>query len=691
MDMLASLSWLDLVMDLAGTGLMFTAFFFFVSVRALFKLEGYRSIAIVCLATLLYAISSAMMKISLLTGNSIQVSFEYYRLKELLVISSLGLLPYFLGSNVKGPSALRLFNRILAFTGLACFIFFVCVAYSFPQNFLYEPFLFPAGGVEAKTGYLFKVSQALIALNLLYVMTIIVIDLVKWGSFRKVLSVPIGIFMCGILSLSAIWKGNFGYYIDPLASISFSRTVSGQLCLSIGLAFGYLNLFLKQAFEVSKSHDELEESRNYLHSMLYTDVLTGLPNRRRFLADLNQSLAEKRNSAVLLLDLDNFMEFNECFGDDSGDVILKSVSKTLPPVIPSGAALYRMGGDEFSVILNDEYSQEELITLAHRIRDLAGLGFKSGEKTHSFGIAIALVSVPKDGENSETVLSNAYTAMHEAKTGNSICRYSDAMKRDSLMRISTIQHLREDLRGGFFHMVYQPIHDRTGKVSSAEALLRWENKEASIGPDYFIPLLEASGLMPEMGELILRLVLKDLGIRIRDTDTIPLISINLSPQQLKIDGLGVSIANTVTAAGIALERIQFEVTESAFLSHAGVGVANLTYLRARGSPIAMDDFGTGYSNLGYLGNLPIDKIKVDQSFVRTVPSDQSAEGLLRALSDIGKSYNMKLVAEGVETKEQLEFLHAIGFDEYQGYLYSRPLPCIDFLRYIDEKHKGEKD
>jgi len=689
MEILLSLSWPDLVMDLAGSGLMLTAFVFFVSVRMLFKLEGYRSIAVVCSATLLYAIASAMTKISLLSGNSIQISFEFYRIKELLAISSLCLLPYFLGSNIQGPPTLRLFNRILAFTGLACFIFFVCTAYLFPQNFLYEPFPFPSGGVEAKTGNMYTVSEALLALNLLYVLTLVVIDFFKWGSFRKVLSVPGGIFICGILSLSAIWKATFGYYIDPLASISFSRTVSGQLCLSIGLAFGYLNLFLKQAFEVSKSRDELEESRNYLHTMLYTDVLTGLPNRRRFLADLNESLSEKRNSAVLLLDLDNFMEFNECFGDDAGDVILKSVSETLPPVIPSGALLYRMGGDEFSVILHEEYKNEELMALAHMIRDLAGIGFRSGEKKHPFGIAIALVSVPKDGDDSETVLSNAYTAMHEAKTGNSICSYSDAMKRDSLMRISTIQHLREDLRGGSFHMVYQPIHDRTGKVSSAEALLRWENSHASIGPDYFIPLLEASGLMPEMGELILRLIIKDLEIRIRDDDAFPLISINLSPQQLKIDGLGATIANTVTAAGIALGRLQFEVTESAFLDHAGVGVANLTYLRARGSPIAMDDFGTGYSNLGYLRNLPIDKIKVDQSFVRTVPGDKSAEGLLTALSDIGKSYNMKLVAEGVETDAQLNFLHATGFDEYQGYLYSRPLPCDDFLQYMDERYKGE--
>ena len=542
MDMLSSLSWPDLVMDLAGAGLMFTAFFFFVSVRALFKLEGYRSIAVVCFATFLYAIASAMTKISLLAGNSIQISFEYYRIKELLVISSLGLLPYFLGSNIQGPPTLRLFNRILSFTGLAGFIFFVCAAYFFPQSFLYEPFIFPTGGVEAQTGYLFMVAEALLALNLLYVLTLIVIDLFKWKSFRKVLPVPVGIFLCGILSLSAIWKGTFGHYIDPLASIPFSRTVSGQLCLSLGLAFGYLNLFLKQALEVSKSRDELKESRNYLHTMLYTDVLTGLPNRRRFLADLNQSLTERRSSAVLLLDLDNFMEFNECFGDDAGDVILKSMSEILHHVIPSGAVLYRMGGDEFSVILHEEYEHDELMSLAHKIRDLAGIGFKSGEKTHSFGIAIALVSVPKDGEDSETVLSNAYTAMHEAKTGNTICPYSDAMKRDSLMRISTIQQLREDLRRGFFHMVYQPIHDRNGKVSSAEALLRWDNNESSIGPDYFIPLLEASGLMPEMGELIIRLIIADLGARIREADNIPLISINLSPQQLKIEGLGASIA-----------------------------------------------------------------------------------------------------------------------------------------------------
>jgi len=194
-------------------------------------------------------------------------------------------------------------------------------------------------------------------------------------------------------------------------------------------------------------------------------------------------------------------------------------------------------------------------------------------------------------------------------------------------------------------------------------------------------------MMPEMGELILRMVIKDLSVRIKNDDTFPLISVNLSPQQLKIDGLGASIADTVLAAGLPLERFQFEVTESAFLDHAGVGVANLTYLRAHGSPIAMDDFGTGYSNLGYLRNLPIDKIKIDQSFVRTVPGDQSAEGLLTALSDIGKSYKMKLVAEGVETNEQLKFLHATGVDEYQGFLYSQPLPCNDFLRYVDDQQK----
>lgn len=688
----ANISWQDIAIDLAGAGVMFTAVFLFQSVWRHFRLASYRSIMILCIATYLFTLFSALTKISFYVSQSVDLSFEFYRLKELSALLFLALLPYFLSTNIRESARLHHFNRALTIAGGSLFLFFGLTAYLFPPTFLFSPFAIQAGGVEAKTGALYLLSQGLLVGILAYTSIVIAIDFFRWKTFRTMWSVQASLFLCLYFNLSAVWKGLFGIYFDPLASIPFSRAVIGQLCLSFGLSYGYLNLFLRQAQEVNRSRNELEAHRNELHALLYTDSLTGLPNRSCFIADLNALLEAGKSAGVLLLDLDNFMEFNECFGDDSGDTILRSVGQALQECMPKGARLYRMGGDEFSAIVTDMNDHGEMVSLAKDIREISAVGFRSGGKNHSFGLAIALVMVPRDGDNTDAVLSNAYSAMHEAKTGNTVCLYSDSMKRDSLLRISTIQRLREDLRGGLFHMVYQPIFDREERISSAEALLRWEtkNEDIPVGPDFFIPLLEVAGLMPEMGELVMRLVIRDLGERIRNDATFPLISVNLSPLQLKIGGLGTRITEIFAQSRIPLNRIQFEVTESAFLDNAGVGVENLSYLRSQGSLIAMDDFGTGYSNLGYLRNLPIDKIKVDKSFIKAVPGDAAAESLLKAVSSIGRSFHQRLVAEGVETEAQKNFAIETGFDEIQGFFYSPGVPCAEFLRLID-RERAERD
>ncbi len=680
-----SINWLDTFIGIGGAGIMITALIFFSLVWKQFKIENYSSIAIVCFASFFYMLSSAISKIVFFQFRTSQSSVEGFKVMELAGIFFLGIIPYFLSVNVHGPVKLLRLNRLLSFVGFSLFPIFILCAYVFPKTFLFDPYLVPSGTIEFKMGLVYMIAQLLLAMTILYALLVIFIDAYRWKSFSRMWSVQAGLLVCMLLDLSAVWKTLFGYYLDPFNTIVFSRILLGQLFLSIGLALGYFNHFLKQAQEVHKSHDALEASRNELQVMLYTDNLTGLRNRRAFIVDLEKILARKQMAGILLLDLDNFMEFNECFGDDSGDAILKSVSEELSAQIASDAILYRMGGDEFAAILTHISKSDELLVLANTLREISSVGFKAVEKIHSFGIAISLVMLPRDGDTTDIVLSNAYSAMHAAKENNTVCLYSDSFKRDSLLRISTIQLLREDLRGGMFRMVYQPIHNREGRVSSVEALLRWEsiNNHVPVGPDFFIPLLESSGLMPEMGELIIRLVLNDLGTQLRGAASFPVMSINLSAHQLKIDGLGVSIEMLFKQEGIPLKGIQFEVTESAFLDRAGVSVANLSYLRSRGCLIAMDDFGTGYSNLGYLRNLPIDKIKVDKSFVNSVPGDESAEGLLKAVYDIGKSYSMQLVAEGVETIKQRDFLLHLGFDEFQGFLYSQGLPCNDLLRYLD--------
>ncbi len=676
----------DVFIELSISGFIIAAGFFFLLVWSIFRIEGYRSIASVCGTTLLFALSSAFSKISTLLWNSVPLGFEFLRIRELVALFFLSLIPYFLASNmVFSPLAVRRFNRAYARFGIAAVLVFAVLAYARPQLFLFDPYITAVGFIDAKSGIAYFLSQALLMAALLYAMTLLSLDFLRWKSFKQAWSVQIGFFLCILFNLSAVSKSLFGFYFDPLVFFSFSRTAFGLFALMLFLVTGFFWLFLKQAFEVSQSRIAIETSHAEMHTMLYRDSLTGLPNRRCFSSDLSEVITHGRSAALILMDIDNFMEFNECFGDDSGDSVLKSASKTLSLLLPEGGGLYRMGGDEFSVLLRDCLDKRAAQSLAERINSVCGQGFEVGGKLYTFGMAMAVAGIPGDGESPEQVLSNAYSALHEAKVDNSVCLYTDSLKKDSLERIQTIQSLREDLRQGSFYMVYQPIHDRGGRVTAAEALLRWAKKDSLpvTGPDYFIPLLESSGLMPEMGELIIRLILKDIGRQMAENKQFPLISINLSPFQLKVKGLADCLRETFNAAGVPLSAVQFEVTESAFLEQSGSGVTNLTVLRAGGSLIAMDDFGTGYSNLAYLQKLPIDKIKIDQSFIRTVPGNPASEGLLTALTDIGRSFGMKLVAEGVETETQFNFLIKQGYDEYQGYLFSKPLLRADFLSYLN--------
>ncbi|HHU36669.1 MAG TPA: GGDEF domain-containing protein, partial [Treponema sp.] len=441
-----SINWLDTFIGIAGAGLMITAVIFFYFVWKHFKIESYRSISIVCLASLFYMLSSAVSKTMFLQYKNHQFSIEGFRILELITLVFLGIIPYFLSANLRGPVIFLRLNRILSFLGFLLLPFFILSAYLFPKTFLFDPLVIPVNIVEFKTGSVYMIAQALLALTILYTVIVISIDSFSWQSFKRMRWVQTGLLLCMFLNFSAVWKTLFGYFLDPFNAFAFSRILLGQLVLSVGLAVGYFNHFLKQAHEVHQSRDALEISHNELNIMLFTDTLTGLRNRRGFIADLEKILDSKKPAGILLLDLDNFMEFNECFGDDSGDAILTSVSETLSAQIPSDAALYRMGGDEFAAIVTNISNPDELQDLANTVREISSIGFKASEKTHSFGIAISLVMIPREGETTDTVLSNAYSAMHAAKENNTVCLYSDSLKRDSLLRISTIQLLREDLR-----------------------------------------------------------------------------------------------------------------------------------------------------------------------------------------------------------------------------------------------------
>ena len=433
----------------------------------------------------------------------------------------------------------------------------------------------------------------------------------------------------------------------------------------------------------------IEQQANY-------DTLTGLANRSLLNERLQEAIANAEKDgtrlAVVFVDLDRFKFINDSLGHHVGDELLRAIAARLKANMREGDTVARLGGDEFVLLITGERDPDAIAAVLERmLKDISQpWSIPQGDFTFTCSMGVALY--PDDGQTAETLLKHADSAMYRAKeTGRNNIQFFTAQLNEAITeRLELENNLRRALERQQFELNYQPRIDlRTGAVIGAEALIRWRlSDEQTVEPSRFIPVAEEVGLIAPIGKWVLETACAQ-NKAWQDAGLPPLVvSVNVSARQFRHDDLVHTIAQALDRTKLAPCYLEIELTESAVMHDAERFVAMLNELNDLGVQIAIDDFGTGYSSLSYLKRFPVDRLKVDRSFVQDIATDADDATIVRTIIALGHNLGLKVVAEGVETAEQLAFLRENGCDELQGYLFGAPVPAEEFARLLRSRQSS---
>jgi diguanylate cyclase (GGDEF)-like protein len=441
----------------------------------------------------------------------------------------------------------------------------------------------------------------------------------------------------------------------------------------------------------------------HLHKLAYYDALTGLPNRQNFYESLDNYLfTAKQNNAkagVLLLDLDRFKRINDTLGHEFGDKVLTVVSERLSKlatkqalVIPTeykykfDATYARLGGDEFTLFVNSYTNKAEISSVLNQLITEVSQPIEIDKYQVTVTPTIGVAFYPEDGENLSDLLKHADTALHQAKNDGrrTIKFYSDVIDDKSMEQLQIEELMRDAVKNQEFELYYQPqVNVKTNKVTKTEALVRWNSPVLGfVSPADFIPVAEESGLIIELGDWILHTACKQAKEWQEQGIEDCKVSVNVSSVQFKQSALVDKVRHALQDSGLSPSLLEIELTESAIMSDVEDNIARLQAIKNMGISIACDDFGTGYSSLSYLKLFPLDTLKIDRSFVNDVAIDENDAAIVKAVMLLAETMNLKVVAEGVETIEQLKVLNRFNCELIQGYYFSKPLNNQDFIQFV---------
>jgi len=524
-----------------------------------------------------------------------------------------------------------------------------------------------------------------------------------------------------ILSVNQAFIRIFGYqkneiigklaldYIDendiPRVKINFFRALKGQIRtyrLKMTTKRGEEKVFLMKnipitvggkvigTYGIGRDITESVEYEEKITQLAYYDVDTGLPNRMKFTEILNDHLhwSKKKDYplAVIFLDIDRFKMINDTLGYKAGDEILKKISFRLKNHIPHNGHLGRFSGDKFSIILSNYERPDDIRRLCKELLDSISVPIEYAGQEYYIAASIGISIYPNDGVQTETLLKNADLALNRCKVqgGNKFSFYSTEMNEQVKYRIELESYLRKALEKQEFFLCYQPIyHLKTGNIFGSEALIRWNHpKLGLIPPNEFIPLAEETGLIRDIGRWVLIESCKQNNLWQKEGLGKLRISVNVSPQQFQHEMFLLDVKEALEISGMDPRYLHLELTESVMLRNMNYSIAVMKELQDLGVKVSIDDFGTGYSSLNYLRNLPANTLKIDRSFIHNMDQDSSHIAIIKAIITMGKGLSMKIIAEGVETKDQLELLEKLNCHYAQGFYMHKPLDVEEFYKKI---------
>ena len=441
----------------------------------------------------------------------------------------------------------------------------------------------------------------------------------------------------------------------------------------------------KTQHDLERSLKKLQEQQEQLEFQAQHDSLTQLPNRVLFMDRLIQSIhMAQRNKtlvAVIFIDLDNFKEINDSLGHHIGDKVLIEVSKRMQQQLRASDTLARLGGDEFSIIINDLKSIDDMATIMMQGMESFKKPLLIENNTLHVSVSVGVSFYPNDAHDAQTLLRNADAAMYRAKQNgrNTYSYYSEDMTKKAFEQVYLKTELRKALENDELTVFYQAQIDAVAnKLVGVEALVRWRHPEMGmVYPDKFIPLAERTGMIVELDRVVMQKAIKEFTSWYAKGFKPGKLSLNLAMKQIEQEGFLEYTIELIEKYACSFEHIEFEVTETQIMRKPIESIEILQQISNLGISIAIDDFGTGYSSLAYLKRLPINKLKIDKSFIDNLPTDPEDSAIISTIINLCKSLKLDVIAEGVETKEQQRFLVEHGCKNIQGYFYSRPLSAED--------------
>lgn len=437
---------------------------------------------------------------------------------------------------------------------------------------------------------------------------------------------------------------------------------------------------------------ERKEAERVINFQAYHDLLTHLPNRvllkDRLAMAITHARRNKRKLGVMFLDLDRFKIVNDTLGHTMGDRLLKAVAKRLQSCLRRGDTLARFGGDEFTLLLPEVRTQDDVVVIATKILDRLNAPFIIDGHELFVGASIGIALYPEAGESEETLIQNADIAMYHIKGRgkNGYQFYSDEMNHQFSTRLSVERELRNALIEGQLLVHYQPQVDLcTGEILGVEALVRWAHPERGlVHPDDFLPVAQETGLIVQLDQFVQQRAFEEVASWHKEGLGQLLLSVNLSTTQLEQEAFVRNFLKSISVAGLDPAAIKVEITENVLMRDVEIVVPKLKALRDKGIQVAIDDFGTGYSSLSYLQQFPINTLKIDRTFVHDIRADQGDASIINAIVAMARGLNMTLIAEGVENRTQLNYLKEQGCRQVQGYYFSEPVTAKALKQMLND-------